>query len=66
MANKIILSKKSNGKTAIRLDKDLVQDLKTFATKTEYKNISLQGLVDIAIRRFIHEEEKSKKSKEPN
>ena len=65
MANKIILAKKPNGKTAIRLNKDLLQDLKDFAARTEYKNLSSQALIDLAIRLFILTKE-PKKPKEPN
>lgn len=54
MAKIILASKKTNGKTAIRLEKDLLKDLKDAASKTEFKNLSLQALADIAIRKFIN------------
>lgn len=44
---------RKNGKTAIRLDKDLLKDLKDLAATTALKKLSLQALVDIAIRKFI-------------
>ena len=65
MADKIIVKRKSNGKTGIRLEKDLLKDLKDFTTKTEYENLSLQALVDLAVRRFILTIE-PKEPKEPN
>ncbi len=53
MAKIIVGSKKGNGKTAIRLEKDLLHDLKDKASKTEFQKLSTQALVDIAIRQFI-------------